>query len=200
MKMEAASFVNKRAPYEPETLPTSVEEFLDWSEGREGKHEFVRGTTIKMAPELSEHVIYKSNMLFAFDRALRATAPPLRLLGDGIGLLIPEGSVRQPDLSINEGSLVRGERLLAQPFLVAEVTSPSTAMTDEAHKLREYFTIPTIRHYVIAYPDSRSVVWHDRSEGGSETTTRMLASGSMTFAPYDLTIAVEDIFDDSAFE
>jgi Uma2 family endonuclease len=43
-------------------------------------------------------------------------------------------------------------------------------------KLREYFRIPTVQHYLIVWPDRRQVVHHRRD--GQGITTNTLGAGA----------------------
>jgi len=51
------------------------------------------------------------------------------------------------------GRLEETARAATEPTLVAEVLSPSTAAFDEAEKLEEYRSVPSLRHILRVDPD-----------------------------------------------
>lgn len=179
----------------------SASDFLAWSERQSsGRHELVDGKVVRMAAERSEHAVYKGCAYRALLSAAERTAPDLRVTVDGLGIVTGTGSVREPDVVVNAGPLTRGSLTAPNPFLVLEVSSPGSIRTDEDHKLIEYADITSIRHYLVAHPDNRSVIWFARTDTPDTFSTKVLSAGPMTFDPYDLTITVEEIFNDSAFE
>ena len=50
-------------------------------------------------------------------------------------------------------------------MIVVEVLSPSTEKFDMVGKLADYFTIPSIRHYLIVDLRRRLVLHHKRGDG-----------------------------------
>jgi Uma2 family endonuclease len=79
--------------------------------------------------------------------------------------------------------------------VVVEVSSPATSATDRAWKLREYFRLQSVRHYLIVWPDRQQIVHHGRGEAGA-IETAMVASGEIRLDPPGITISVEEIYAD----
>jgi Uma2 family endonuclease len=76
--------------------------------------------------------------------------------------------------------------------IIVEVLSPSTRATDRAWKLREYFRLPPVRHYLIIWADREQVVHHRRNDAGAIDTTE-LTSGGIGLDPPGIAITVEEI-------
>jgi Uma2 family endonuclease len=52
------------------------------------------------------------------------------------------------------------------PLVVVEVTSPSSERGDPGEKLVEYFSVPSIHHYLIVNPVKKVVIHHARAQSG----------------------------------
>ena len=183
-------------------MPRTVDEYLLWAcDGPHGDTEFVDGEVIeRMAPERSEHAVYKYAAFQAFDRAARSLGGRYKVVGDGLSVTTPLGSVREPDMLVNDGPLTRGVLTAPKPILLLEGASRGTAANDRGLKLEEYFSIPTVRHYIILLPEKKTAIWHQRIDGSPDLATKIVASGSMAIEPYGLIVDVGSCFDDSAFE
>jgi Uma2 family endonuclease len=79
------------------------------------------------------------------------------------------------------------------PLVIVEVPSPSTSATDRAWKLREYFRLPSVRHYLIVWADRQQIVHHRRDDTGAVETT-LLTSGALKLDPPGAVISVEEIY------
>jgi len=61
----------------------TVDEFLHWSEGREGRFELVDGRPIAMAPERAAHLLTKGEAFAALRRAVERAGLPCSVFPDG---------------------------------------------------------------------------------------------------------------------
>ena len=68
---------------------------------------------------------------------------------------------------------------IANPIIVVEVLSPSTAQIDTTIKLQGYFEVPSVQHYLIVDPDGRTITHHKRAKGDI-LETRIVAEGALT--------------------
>jgi hypothetical protein len=59
-------------------------------------------------------------------------------------------------------------------------------------KLREYFRLPSVRHYLIIWADREQIVHHRRNDAGAIETT-VLTSGAIGLHPPGIAITVEEI-------
>jgi Uma2 family endonuclease len=82
--------------------------------------------------------------------------------------------------------------ILEKPLVVVEVTSPSSERDDTGDKLVEYFSVPSIRHYLIVNPTKQVVIHHARDEDG-KISTRIMSAGQLDLAPPGMTVPVREL-------
>lgn len=153
----------------------TVPEFLAWAESQsEGRFELVDGTVVAMAPERVRHSIVKFAVARALDDAVQAAKLPCTVFTDGPAVVINNHKTREPDASVQCGLEVDLDAMnLEAPLIVVEVVSPTSERTDASVKLADYFSVPSIRHYLLIYPepDVRLIIHHTRN--GSRIDTRI---------------------------
>jgi len=66
-------------------------------------------------------------------------------------------------------------------------------MTDMRDKLRGYFTIPSVHHYLIVDTEKQLVIHYARGEGDA-LQTRLLSEGQLPLDPPGLDLQVESFF------
>jgi Uma2 family endonuclease len=166
-----------------------------WSEGRPGRYERIQGVVVAMAPERVGHNLAKANTWRSLREAILRADLPYQVFTDGMTLEIGDSDY-EPDCVVRCGdqSLPGDVIAVPDPLIVAEVLSPSTSGVDRAWKLGEYFRLPSLRHYLIVWPDQPRVVHHRRGDAGSDIETHMLTSGPLALDPPGIAIALEDIY------
>jgi Uma2 family endonuclease len=176
------------------TLPKkrmNVSEFLAWAEAQpQSRYELVGGEIIAMAPERVRHNLVKASAFRALDNAVRAAKAPCTVFTDGIGVAINDETVREPDASVQCGVEANLDAMIIEaPLIVVEVSSPSSERDDSGTKLVDYFSVPSIRHYLVILPEKRAVVHHQKNEGAT-ISTRIAYEGEITLVPPGITISV----------
>lgn len=177
------------------TLPTkrmSVAEFLAWAWGQpEGRnYELVDGEVIAMAPERVRHNLAKLAVARALQDSVRAAKLPCTVFTDGVTVKINEYTAREPDASVQCGVEAEPDSLLIDaPLIVVEVASPTSERDDTGAKLVDYFSVPSIQHYLIVFPQRRVIVHYQRGEGG-KIDTRFAHDGDIALSPPGMTVAV----------
>ena len=115
---------------------------------------------------------------------------PCTVFTDGMTVVIDNEHSREPDAAVQCGvSTDLNSMSLEQPLIVVEVTSPSSERDDTGDKLVEYFSVPSIRHYLIVNPAKRVVIHHARDEVG-EISTHILSGGQLDLRPPGMTVPV----------
>lgn len=135
--------------------PMTAEEFLEWCQFRDGRHELVNGEPVAMAGAKRRHdqiVMNVHGMLFNQMRGHRC-----RPFSADTAVRIPAGNVRRPDAGIDCGTFEDEAMSAGAPFLVLEVLSPSTRDFDMFGKLEEYKTVSGLAHIVVIDPDTPQV-------------------------------------------
>jgi Uma2 family endonuclease len=87
--------------------------------------------------------------------------------------------------------------LIPAPIIVVEVLSPSTQHVDTGLKLRGYFRVASVRHYLIATTDRPAIIHHRRT-GEVAIETRIVTAGALDLDPPGLTLDIDRIYADAA--
>jgi Uma2 family endonuclease len=178
----------------------TVPEFIAWAERQsDGKrHELVNGKIVAMAPERARHNLAKLAVAIALREAVNAARLSCTVFTDGVAVAINEDTAREPDASVQCGVAVDLDSMVIEaPLIVVEVVSPSSERDDADTKLIEYFSVPSIHHYLIVYSEKRVVVHHRREEGDN-ITTRIVNEGDIALSPPGMTVSVAALLGSSS--
>ncbi len=173
----------------------TAEEFLKWADTQaEGRFELVDGQIVAMAPEQIAHTRTKSAVWRALSLALQDSGLPCEAFADGVSVVTGRYKTREPDASVQCGGVDDPSSLaLDRPLIVVEVVSPTSELDDLGAKYAEYFSVASIRHYVIVDAGKGLVLHHRRSDAGS-IQTEAHRDGWIEFDPPGFKVAVEDLF------
>jgi Uma2 family endonuclease len=173
----------------------TADEFIAWAlEQPEGRFELDNGVVVAMAPERVTHAIAKGNAFIALRNAIGARGLACQALPDGMSVRVNDRTVYEPDALVRCGPPLPGDTVqIIDPVIVVEVVSPSSRGIDRGVKLAGYFSLPSVRHYLIVDTDMRLVIHHHRGEDG-RIEVRILHDGPLTLDPPGLAIEVRDIF------
>lgn len=173
----------------------TVEEYLAWSEGQEGRYELVDGEIFAQAAERVAHAEMKHAVVIALTNAIRKRGLPCRALPDGMAIRIGKTTVFEPDAQVYCGPRLAPSALLVEnPVIVVEVLSPSTGRNDALRKLGGYFQLPSVQHYLIIDPDEPLVIHHARGDGGT-IVTRVIPEGAVTLDPPGLEFQLAELYE-----
>lgn len=172
----------------------TVAEFLDWAIAQpRGRYELVRGEVVMMAPERARHNLVKLAVARALDDAGKRAGLPCTVFTDGMTVVIDDEHAREPDAAVQYGVTTDLDSLILEaPLIVVEITSPSSERDDTGDKLVEYFSVPSIQHYLIVNPTKKVVVHHARGQGGKHSTL-ITSSGEISLTPPGLTMPVAEL-------
>ena len=171
----------------------TVQDFLAWAEGQQGRYELVDGEPLRMAPERALHNVVKGLVFIALRNAVRESKLPCQVFTDGMTVQISETVSREPDAAVQCGVKQDMEAtILTAPLIVVEVVSPSNAKTDTTVKLAEYFSVATIEHYLIVVPDIPAVIHHQRD--GDCIQTRIHKAGAVKLDPPGLYLPIVEFW------
>ena len=182
--------------HEPET-PMSREEFMAWVDQQpSGRFERIDGIVVAMAPERASHNLRKGAARDALRRAGKeAGLTSCQVFGDGMTVQV-EDSDFEPDALIHCGPPLQGDATrVTDPLVLVEVLSPDSGTRDRATKLRAYFKLSSVQHYLIVWPDEQRIVRHSRMPN-DQVATRVFASGEIRLDPPGITVTVEEFYVD----
>ena len=169
-------------------------EYRTWAQQQpSGRFERVNGIVVAMAPERVEHNARKMPLGWPCARPCRHAGLPCAVYTDGMTVEVGDSDY-EPDVIVYCGKKLPGNAVaVPDPLAIVEVLSPSTSSIDRAWKLKEYFRLPSLRHYLIVWADKAQVTHHRRDDTG-EIETRTIVGGTITLDPPGIAIAVDDIY------
>jgi Uma2 family endonuclease len=171
----------------------TVSEFLAWATAQRGRYELVRGEIVAMAPERARHNLAKAAVFRALSDAVAKAGLPCTVFTDGMTVVIDNDTSREPDAAVQcNVATDLDSTVLEAPLIVVEVVSPSSERDDTGDKLVEYFSIASIRHYLIVNPYKRVVVHHARNDLGT-IETRIVSGGTLDLTPPGVAVAAADM-------
>jgi Uma2 family endonuclease len=149
---------------EPAEQRMSVAEFLEWDDGTDTRYELIDGRVRAMAPPIEAHGTIVANLARHIGNRLK---PPCRVAVEaGIIPADRADTWYQADLVITCVPAERGARAMAEPKLIVEVLSPSTAAHDRGLKLADYRKIASVEQILlIGSEDRHAEVWRRAEDG-----------------------------------
>jgi Uma2 family endonuclease len=182
--------------HEPEERMTR-EDYRAWA-AQQPSHRFERieGVVVAMAAERAAHNLRKGSARDALRAAVQRASLPCQVFGDGMTIEVGDSDY-EPDAVVRCG----GDRLpddamaVPDPLVIVEVLSPTTSGVDRGLKLRDYFRVPSLQHYLIVWPETQRIVRHSRAPAG-DIATKVFTSGEIALDPPGLTAAFADFYTD----
>jgi Uma2 family endonuclease len=178
-------------------LQYSFAEYVRFERDAREKHEYVRGMILAMAGGTLEHSALIVAVTSALSGQLRGR--PCRVLESNARVRVAAtGNAYYPDASVACGSLQtdpEDKLSLANPTVLVEVLSPSTAAYDLTDKLADYQRIPSLRHVVHVFHDQARIdVWTRVENQWTSTTHR--SGESAVLAAIGCTLDVTEVYRD----
>jgi Uma2 family endonuclease len=172
----------------------TVDEFLVWARGRQGRYELHNGVVYPMSPERAGHAEVKHAVATALATGIARAKLECWMLPDGMTVRVDKHTAHEPDALVYCGSkLLNSAVEVPSPVIVVEVLSPSTRHIDASAKLAGYFKVPSVCHYLIVDPERHVVIHHSRGEKDL-IGTRIVSSGTLVLAPPGMTINIARLF------
>jgi Uma2 family endonuclease len=171
----------------------TVEEYFEFEQNSETRHEFVEGKIIKI-PQKSK----KSNRI-----AGRLCVYFLELLNEQIFLpylktiklcTVRGNRFRYPDVMIVPVIDDEDDYIVYQPILIAEVLSPSTEKTDRNEKLKEYSKIPSVQYYLLVSQEESIIELYPRNGDIFEYTFFTEKTDIVNLPFFDIKLTLDDIY------
>jgi Uma2 family endonuclease len=173
----------------------TADEFVAWAMRQEsGRYELVDGMVVQMNPERLVHARVKLKLAMALRAAFDRAGLQGDVLGDGMAVRINEATVHEPDALVRCGApLPDDTTIITDPIIVAEVLSPSTGPVDTGLKLLNYFSVESVKHYLVVNTSKRTVLHYARGRDG-QPTLQTVGEGALRLDPPGLTIKIADLF------
>jgi Uma2 family endonuclease len=172
----------------------TVDEFLVWAEGQEGRWELYRGVPYAMAPERARHGEVEFAVQTALVQGIRKAGLTCHMRPDGATVRVSQYVAHEPDALVYCGPKLPDESIeVPEPVIVVEVASPSTRKIDASLKLTGYFSLPSVHHYLIVDPDGPPVI-HHRRQGDGTILTSIVHDGVVSLTSPGIEVGVAAIF------
>jgi Uma2 family endonuclease len=172
----------------------TVEEFLRWAVGRDGRYELIGGEVVAQSAERAAHWKIKLATHVALLNAVRARGGGCHVVPDGATVRIDAATAYEPDALVYCGTELPGDAtLLENPVIVVEVLSPTTGRNDKGRKLADYFRLPSVVHYLIVDPEAPLIIHHERRADGV-ILTHIRRDGALSLDPPGLRVEMAEIY------
>ena len=179
---------------EPAEKRWTVEEFLAWDDGTDRRYELIGGQIVAMAPPSEAHATIVINLAGELRSRLK---PPCRVLGEfGVKLPDRDDSFYQFDLAVSCAPADPARRYVAEPELIVEVLSPSTALHDRGRKLDHYRQLASVKEILLVASEERRVE-HWRREGPRWVVDNLIGDADLHLATVPVPIALAAIYEAS---
>jgi Uma2 family endonuclease len=140
----------------------SIETYLDLEANATNRHEYSHGHIYAMAGNELSHDTIKMAVTLLFGSKLSASS--CFMTSSDFKVATPNNAaVFYPDLAVHcHPRPTDKTTILSAPSLVVEILSPSTRRYDLTAKRKEYFRIPSLRHYLLIDSETLSVLLYTR--------------------------------------
>jgi Uma2 family endonuclease len=175
--------------------PMTVDDYIDWSlKQPSGRFELFHGEIVPMNAQRVSHIDVKRRIANALEDAITSKNLTYFVLGDGATVQVDDHNAYEPDALVYGGDALPPDAIVVpEPLVVVEVSSPSTAGIDAGVKFVGYFTVPSVRHYLIVDVKARKIIHHRRDADGS-IRSEIVSGGSLTLDPPGLSVSLTSIF------
>jgi Uma2 family endonuclease len=172
----------------------TVPDYLTWAHAQpKGRYELVNGEPVAMSPERLRHVVSKGYAWVTLRDGLAKAGLPCTAFPDGATVVINDTTAREPDAAVQCSTTIDLDSMvLDAPVIVVEVISPSSEHDDTTAKFVEYFSLSSVRHYLIIHPIKRVVIHHSRDEHGA-IASRIVTTGPIHLDPPGFSVEAADM-------
>ena len=174
------------------------EQFFEWAEAQEGRHEFDGERPVAMTGGTTSHSLIVVNVLSELRTRLRGRSCRV-LSAEGAGVATTGRTVRYPDATVTCSPLRGTDRLVPDPVVVFEVVSGGNARTDRFDKMREYHAVLSIRRYVLVEQTSPVLMSYARRGDEPWVATSLSTGDTLALPEIGVEIPVADLFDGVEF-
>ena len=130
--------------------PLTIEEFLEWEDRQEFKHEFNGVGAVATVGGTAAHSTIQGNL--AFQLVGRLAGKPCRFHGSDFKLRLAD-SVRYTDGLVVRTKVDPSSTWITDPVVIFEVLSDSAAHVDFGAQAREYEATPSVQRYAVLHQD-----------------------------------------------
>jgi Uma2 family endonuclease len=177
-----------------ENLVLTAAEFLAWETLQAERHEFLNGEVFAMAGAEDRHVTVALNVALALRQHLSGT--PCRTFMSDMRLHVAAANAYfYPDVMVTCSAADAASPMnKAEPLLLVEVLSASTAAYDRGEKFAQYRRIATLQEYMLVDIDTRTTDLYCKGADGLWVLHPFEAAQVVHLASVNLDITAQALF------
>ena len=177
----------------------TVEEYLEFEQDAEIRHEYVAGQIYGMTGSSREHNLIATNLISSLRPHLRGGS--CRAFVSDMKVEIKTSSQRAdlfyyPDVVVTCNPQDRKRYFLTSPCLVIEILSSSTQATDRREKRINYQSLDSLQEYVLVSQDEIKVEIYRRDNSNNWTVETLDKNDNLALNSVGLTLTMADIYED----
>jgi Uma2 family endonuclease len=171
----------------------TVEEYFDFEQNSEIRHEFVEGKIILIPQKSKKSNRIAGRLLFFLFHHLNESV--FDVFVKTVKLSTVKGKrYRYPDVMVVPVVDDEDEYTVHQAVLVAEILSPSTEKTDRNDKLKEYSKIPSVQYYLLISQEETVIELYKRNGNIFEYTFFTEKTDVIDLPFFDIKLTLDDIY------
>jgi len=171
--------------------PMTAAEFLAWEARQELKWEFDGFQPVAMTGGTVAHSAIQGNLITTLNTRLRGK--PCRPHGPDLKIEIGS-KYRYPDALVSCTPMPPDATFAADPVVIFEILSESTAQTDRTAKLMEYRSLPSVQRYVMLEQNQAVATVITRVETGWNLEV-LDAAGTLAMPEIDIEFPISELYD-----
>ncbi len=174
----------------------STEEYVALDRTSEGRWEYVNGEAFAMAGASLRHNAIVVNVALALGAKLRGT-PCFPMLDSQKIATEATQAFHYPDAMVVSGPVRRAKRddhAIANPSILLEVLSPTTADYDRGEKFDHYKTIVELREYVVVFSDVKRVE-HRKRVSDTQWLVTDYIGGDIPLESAGIALSIDEIYE-----
>ena len=174
----------------PESLPRlTADEYLDWENQQETRHEMVDGYLYAMTGASLRHDEISMNIAAALHTHL--LGGPCRVYKSDIKVAVAN-NFYYPDLVVrcDDDRSAKSEYTVSDPLVIIEVLSPSTQRFDRGDKRLAYQQLSSLTDYILVSQDDQ----HVEHQRGEMSVILKADTDMLTVSSLDFSITLSDIY------
>ena len=180
---------------ETSSVPLTVEEYIQLELQSERRHEFINGQLIEIPGEkdINNQIALYISLFFVQN-----------LLPKGFQVYINDVKVAAADgakyyypdvFATKEIRTEKNQYIKYEPEIIVEVISPSTHITDTVDKYIAYTSIPSLKYYLIAEPETIYVtLFSKNAEGKWEAMSYMRNADVLPLPQLDIDLPLNEVY------
>ena len=178
------------------------DEYLEFEEASDIKHEYVTGLIYAMAGATENHNLISGNLFFNLRGALRGKGGNCKVFTSDMKLRTEDGDFYYyPDVMLTCHDDDKNSLYKDKPCFIAEVLSKSTAIIDQREKWQTYRKIPSLRYYLLVDSLKQKVDYFIRNDEGDWFSAELESHETLTIEceNYQAVLTLADIYEEVSF-